>query len=228
MDNEQLKDIIIDESDLALLKTQQEEKELVDVFESATLPEETPDVTLLSPEQLSGDEPLTDEKYKFAAALAAAQSMGIIEDESPQSPETLADTSDSLIEQLRQDYQTGTGILLPEEAYENALDRKAARFSGNLGRVLDSLVNKIGLAIKTTLSHWSKSAIDYIEEQLPGASRFRPAAEKIVEVLEDKVVKTVVVGAKKIADKVKSAVEVATAKVKTAARKVSDFIKGLF
>lgn len=228
MDNEQLKDIIIDASDSALLKTQQEEKELVDVFESAAVPEKTPDVTLLSPEQLSSDEPLTDEKKKFAAALAAAQSMGIIEDESPQSPETLADTSDSLIEQLRQDYQTGTGKLLPEEGNENSLDRKAARFSGNVGRVLDGIVDKVGTGTNIALRVWAQKAFDIIEEKWPSTSFFRPAAEKIVEVLEDKVVNKVVVGAKKIAEKVKSAVEVATEKVKSTVRKVSEFIKGLF
>jgi len=228
MDNETLKDIIIDEVEYNKQETLQEEKGLIDVFEPASQSDNNPDVVLLSPEQLSGDEPLTDEKKKLAAALAAARELGIIEDESPQSAETLANTSDALIEQVRQDYQTGTGQLLPEEGNENSLDRKAARFSGNVSRVLDNLVDKVGIGTDTALRVWSQKAFDYIEEQWPSTSFLRPAAEKLVEVLDEKVIGIVVSGARKIAEKVKSAVESATEKVKVTVRKVSDFIKGLF
>ena len=229
MDIEELKDIIVDDcEEITPLDKSDSDHEFIDVVPAVTESNENPETVILTKEQLEGDEPLTPEKKKLAAALAAAQELGIIDEEQPFSPSTLAETSDKLIEELRAEYQTGTGALSPEDAYEDSLDRKAARFVANTNNIIDQLVDRIGTHAHVGIQVWAHQALDWIEEQWPETTAFRPAAEHILEVLDHKVVPYIVEGARKIADRVKEAVSASAEKVKVAARKVTDFIKGLF
>ncbi len=229
MDNEELKDIIVDDCEVvAPLSPDTLDGGVGEII--AEVPEAIvmPEAELVSKEQLEGNEPLTLEKKTLAAAIAAARELGIIEDEEPYSPATLAETADKIIEDLRLEYQAGTGEISPEEAYEDGLDRKAARFTANMHRVVDQLVERVGTTASVSIRIWADKAFDWVEEQWPETRAFRPAAEKVVEVLDHKVVPAIVVGAQKIADKVKVAITAGVEKVKTAAKKVTDFVKGLF
>lgn len=225
MDIEELKDIIVDDCEVIVPIEQ-----TGDAIESLDVPSTVPgpETELIKAEQLDGNEPLTPEKKKLAAALAAAQELGIIEDEQPYEATTLAETSDRILEDLRIDYQTGTGALTPEEAYESSLDRKAARFVANVNRIIDSFVDRVGEHAHVSIQVWAQQALDWVEEQWPQTGAFRPAAEHIVEVLDYKVVPFIIAGARKIAERVKDAVSSGTEKVKVAAKRVTDFVKGLF
>lgn len=229
MDNEQLKDIIIDDcEDLDTLESMNPETDPGEILESVPAPAETPETVILTPEQLAGDEELTPEKKKLAAALAAAKELGIIEDKEPETATTLANNSDKIVEDLRQDYKVGTGQITAEEAYENGLEREAARFTGNVGKMLDRMVETLGHATHATIRVWADKAFEWVEEQWPEARALRPAMEKVVEVLDYKVVPAIVEGARKIATKVKTAVEKTVEKVKTTAKQVADKISSFF
>lgn len=233
MDIEHLKDIIIDDNDtVSSIEQLKNDIDIADALKQVPHVEEGAKTELLTAEQLAGDEPLTDEKKKLAAALAAAEELGIIEAEKPMTASTLASTSDSLVEELRGDYQVGSGQIFPEEAHENALDRQASRLTGNIGNMLDRMVDNIGHAADVTIKVWADRAFDWIEEQWPETQAFRPAAEKVVEILDEKVVPVIVEGARKVAAKVKDAVARAAETVKATAKKVGEkvtgFLKGLF